>query len=69
MTTTHTTRKPTMTSIEIDESDSTRLEALSCESNTSKGSVALSLCEKFFGKGGAHREPVNDSPSVKGGRK
>ena len=59
-----------MSNIEIDESTNTRLEAMSCETNTSKGSVALNLCEKFFGKGGAHRkESVRRTASIGATRK
>lgn len=41
----------------IDADTNDTLERLSVERNESKGSIALSICENFFGKGGAHPAP------------
>lgn len=42
----------------IDQETSDRLEELSLKQDKSKASVALELCEFFFGSGVPHLEPA-----------
>ena len=42
----------------IDQETSDRLEELSLKQDKSKASVALELCEFFFGSGVPHLEPT-----------
>ena len=51
-------------SIDIDKDVNDRLEVLSLERNQSKGFVALTLCEIFFGKGVPHRQVLGSSTEM-----
>lgn len=48
--------------VTIDEESSKRLEELSVQKDKSKGSIALEICEFFFGQGVPHPK-INSSIS------